>query len=240
MLKEFFEAGKITEARAVFQTELEQMTNENEKLVNEKKHFEEEILPKLKHNSEEFLLFALSTQTDYKNPNRFIETCQYFERSINVFPNKSNVFNYAEFLSSHNVIDAAEHYYQKYFDDFKNEISPFESASALNNLAILHKGKNENTKALNEYQEAINIYRQLVNLKPNKYEEYLARTLNNLANLNAFIRNYSQAANEFDESLEIRERLAKDKSLTHLADLAETLNNVGNFYQEQNLLERLS
>ncbi|MBX7172033.1 MAG: tetratricopeptide repeat protein [Pyrinomonadaceae bacterium] len=237
-VKEFFEAGKITEARAVFQTGLEQMTNENEKLIDEKKRFEEEILPKLKHNSEEFLLFALATQTDYKNPNRFIDTCQYFERSISVFPNKTNVFNYAEFLFSHSRINEAEFYYQKYLDDFKNDLTPFEYASALNNFANLHKGKKENNRALKEYQKAIDIYRQLVSQDSEDYEEQLARTLNNLANLNTVNKNYEPAANEFDEALEIRERLSNDGSLRHLSDLAETLNNVGNFYQEQGLLEQ--
>jgi regulator of replication initiation timing len=47
--KEHFEQGEIAAARAVFDSEREQMQSENNRLVQEKERFEQAVLPKLYH-----------------------------------------------------------------------------------------------------------------------------------------------------------------------------------------------
>lgn len=93
--KEHFDKGEFAEARAVFDSERVQMQEENIRLLEEKKRYEQDTLPKLKHNSDEFYLRALLERTDYDNPNWLDDTCDYFERSIKAFATEENVFTYA-------------------------------------------------------------------------------------------------------------------------------------------------
>ena len=64
--KEFFDKGEIGEARAILEDDLEQMQDEHNRLLQEREKFEKGILPKLKNNSNEFFILALSKQTDTK------------------------------------------------------------------------------------------------------------------------------------------------------------------------------
>ena len=120
--KEFFDKGDIGEARAVLETELEQMQDEQTHWLKEKEHFEKDVLPNLLNNSEEFYLLAMATQTNYANPNRFEDTCKYFEDSIKSYPTKYNVFNYAKFLQEHNKFKEAATYYSQFLNDFASQL----------------------------------------------------------------------------------------------------------------------
>ena len=106
--KEFFDKGEFGEARAVLETELEQLQDEQTRLLVKREEYEIETLPKLKTNSDEFLILALSTPSHYANPNWFAATCEYFERSIKSYGNEENVFQYALFLQQHNKFNEAE------------------------------------------------------------------------------------------------------------------------------------
>ena len=90
--KEFFDKGEFGEARAVLETELEQMRDEQAYLLKERERFEKDVLPKLTNNSEEFFILALTTRADYDNPNRYADTCRYFELSIASEATKVNLF----------------------------------------------------------------------------------------------------------------------------------------------------
>src|SRR5262249_15011350 len=52
--KAHFEQGEIAAARAVFESEHEQMQDENNRLVREKTRYEQGVSPQLKQSSEEF------------------------------------------------------------------------------------------------------------------------------------------------------------------------------------------
>jgi tetratricopeptide (TPR) repeat protein len=208
--KEFFDKGEFGEARAVLKTELEQMQNEQTRLLEEKKRYETEVLPKLVNNSEEFLILAISTSTDYTNPGRYQDTCNYFERSIQSCANKSNVFQYALFLYQHNEFTIAEKYYSQCLVDFASRLSHKEKAEVLNNLAHLHSYQNRYEEALTEYKEALQIYRILTETNPEDYLPYVGLTLTNLTNLYSTQNNYEAALKVYEEASQIYQHYSQD------------------------------
>ncbi len=230
--KEFFDKGEIGEARAVLEMELEPMQDEQAHWLREKEHFEQDVLPNLINNSEEFFLLAMATQTDYDNPNRFEDTCKYFEDSIKSYPNKGNVFQYAVFLQEHKQFKEAEKYYSQYLNGFSSQLSEDEYAMTLNNLAILHSAQNNYQDALQEFEEALKIYRKLAETNPHTYLPYVATTLNNLAILHKAQNNYQDALQEFEEALKIRRKLAETNPNTYLPDVAVTLINLSIYFRK--------
>ena len=175
-----FEQGEIAAARAVFDSEREQMQDENDALVKQKVRYEKDVVPQLKQSSEEYYLRALLERTAYNNPNWLEDTCNYFERSINVFATEDNVFQCALFLQNHHRFNQSESFYQKYLEEFVGG-DQSKRAMTLNNLANLHRAKNELTKAEAEYVEALAIRRELAAVNPAAYLPDVAMTLINVA-----------------------------------------------------------
>ena len=228
--KEFFDKGEFDEARAVLEMELEQMQDEQARLLAKREEYETGTLPKLKSNSEEFFILAMSTRSHYANPNWFADSCEYFERSIKSDANQENVFGYAVFLQNHNKFTEAERYYQQLLTGLVSEMPRFMKAMTLNNLAVLHKAKNEYGPALKEYEEALTIHRRLAEANPAAYLPYVATTLNNLAILHSDKNEYESALGEYEEALAIRRELARVNPATYLPDVAMTLINHSIFY----------
>lgn len=236
--KEFFDKGEFGEARAVLECELEQMQDEQRALLIKREEYEQNTLPKLQANAEEFLILALSTQTHYDNPNWLADTCYYYESSIKSYSNKDNVISYAYFLWKHNKLNEAETYYQKYLKDFALDIQIGVRAGVLNNLAVLHWNQNKYEEALEEYEEAIKIFRDLMENDSNTfYLPYIATGLNNLANLKLYKKKYKEALKDFEEALKIVRELEERHPNEYLHDIARTLNNLANFYSDQNRCE---
>jgi len=238
--KAYFDKGEFGEARAVFETELEEMQDNHARLLEERKRFESDTLPKLKHNSEEFYILALSTRSDYTNPNRFADTCRYFELSIESEATKDNLFKYAYFLAEHNQFPKADNYYNQYLNQFANELSLEEKAMTLNNLALLHDDQNKYEKASKEYEEALEIRRSLAKDNPQAYLPKVAITLNNLAALHWNQNEYKKALEEIEKALKIYRKLAKDNPQNYLSDVAMTLNNLAVLHWNQNEYEKAS
>jgi tetratricopeptide (TPR) repeat protein len=238
--KKFFDKGEFGEARAVLETELEQMQDEQAHLLREKEHFEKDVLPALTNNSEEFFLLAMSIRTDYNNPNRFEDTCKYFEASIKSKETEDNLFGYAYFLNEHNQFSKAVDYYNQYLNKFANKISLQKKAMTLNNLANLHRNQNEYEKASDEYEKVLKIYRNLAKDNPQTYLFHVAVTLNNLAILHTNQNEYEKASNECEEALEIRRNLAKSNPQAYLPDVAMTLNNLAILHDYQNEYKKAS
>ncbi|MGC2235267.1 MAG: tetratricopeptide repeat protein [Pyrinomonadaceae bacterium] len=238
--KEYFDKGEFGEARAVLETELEQMQDEQTHLLKKKEHYDKNVLPALINNSEEFFLLAMATRTAYENPNRFEDTCKYFEDSIKSNETKDNLFQYAYFLKKHNQFPKAVDYYNQYLNKFAGELSLEEKAMTLNNLANLHRNQNEYEKAPNEYEEALKIYRNLAKNNPQAFLPDVAMTLNNLAILHRNQNEYEKASNEYEEALGIRRNLAKNNPQAFLPKVAMTLNNLANLHRNQNEHEKAS
>jgi tetratricopeptide (TPR) repeat protein len=235
--KEFFDKGDFAEARAVLETELEQMQDEQTRLLVKREEYEADILPKLKSNGEQFFILGLLTQLDYSNPDWFSDTCRYFEQSIKSYATKDNVFHYAVFLWKHNRVNQAEKYYLKYLRDFKLELSSEEKAGALNNLGLLHWDSNEYEKGLAECLEALEIFKMLSKDNEEKYLPQVAGGLNNVAMFYGELNDSSKALQGYEEALEIYRRLA-EKSPVYLFDVAKLLSNVGTINTEMKAHEQ--
>ena len=233
--KEHFEKGEIAAARAVFDSEREQMQDENDRLVKEKERYEKDVQPKLQHSSDEYYLSALMERAAYDNPNWLEATCDYFQRSINAFATEANIFQYAHFLQNHNRFDQAESFYQKCLDEFVNG-DESKRATTLNNLAVLHSDKNELATAEPEYIEALAIRRKLAAVNPASYLPNVATTLNNLAILHNAKNELASAESEYAEALEIRRKLASVNPASYLPHVAMTLNNLAILHRAKNEL----
>ena len=231
--REFFEKGEFSRARAILETEVDAMRDEQARLLIKREEYESETLPKLKNNSEEFLVLALSTQADHAKANRYEAAREYFERSIESNANESNVFYYAYFLAKHKQFAAAEKYYRRYLDEFPDRISPDEKAMILNNLANLHTNLNRYDEAAAEFEEALRIYRNLNEAEPDDYLPDVAMSLNNLAVLHKSRHEFEKALPAYDEALRIYSDLNEAASGAYLPDLARTLNNLANLYKDQ-------
>ncbi|HEX8735280.1 MAG TPA: tetratricopeptide repeat protein [Pyrinomonadaceae bacterium] len=238
--KAYFEKGEFGQARAVFEMELEEMQDNQKRLLKEREKFEKETLPKLKHNSEEFYILALSTQSDYTNPNRFADTCRYFELSIESEATRENLFKYAFFLQEHNQFPKADNYYNLYLNQFADELSSEEKARTLHNLANLHRNQNEYEKASKEYKEALKIYRSLANDNSPVRLSDVATTLHNLAILHRNQNEPEKALKECEEALKIYRKLAEDNPQTYLYYVGRTLNNLAASHYKQKEYEKAS
>jgi hypothetical protein len=223
--KEFFIRGEFAEARAVLETDLEQMQDEQTRLLVKRDEYEADTLPRLRGNAEQFFILALLTQLDYANPNWFSDTCQYFERSIKSYPTRHSVFQYAVFSWKHNRVKEAEMYYQKYLTDFAAEISLEEKAGALNNLGLLHWDSNEYEKGLAECGEALEIFRDRCSDNQEAYLTEVAGALNNVAMFHGELNENLKALQGYSEALTIYRRLAESNP-AYLFDVAMLLSNL--------------
>lgn len=232
--KEFFDQSAIGEARAVLETELEQMQDEQTHLLKQKEHYETEVLPNLINNSEEFYLLAMATQADYNNPNRFEDTYKYFDLSIKSHPTKDNIFQFAYFLHEHNQFNEAEKYYSEYLNYFNSLLSKTEYAIILNNLAVLHSDQNRYEEALIEHEEALLIYRGLAEKIPDTYLPCIAGTLSNLAKLYWKENKHDKSFNTVKEARDILQKLSETNQKVNLPILANVLIGLGILHKIQN------
>jgi tetratricopeptide (TPR) repeat protein len=228
----FFERGEFREARAVFETDSDRMRDDQEYWLSEKEHYETRVVPNLINSAEEYLMFALATQTDYANPRRYESAREKFELSIRSHANDSNVFYYAYFLANHKQYAEAEKYYRRYLDEFPQNISPADRAMVLNNLANLHTNLDQPDEALREYDEALRFYRTLAVVYPEVHLPDVAMTLNNQGVLHKALNRYDEAFKEYDEALRIYRKLAASDAQAAQLGMAQTLNNLANLYNK--------
>jgi tetratricopeptide (TPR) repeat protein len=224
--KEFFDKGEFGEARAVLETELEQMQDEQTLLLKGQEYYENEILPKLKHNSDEFYLLATATKVNYENPNRFEDTCKYFEDSIKSNKNKYNLFNYAWYLQEQKHFEKSFTLYSEYLNEFSSQLSDGENATILNNLGVHYKETGRLDDAENNYEKALKIRRKLAESDPQFNLPLIVLILSNLALLHTEQNKIEKAFKEYDEILPICRSLAQTNDLLNLHLLGTALNNL--------------
>src|SRR3990172_989335 len=233
--QQYFTQGKFREADAILKAE--ELSHDQEHLLNakESKNRElEELNKQLLGNANEFLIKAQITAINFNNPNRFQDTCRFYEQSIRSYMHFDNLFAYAYFLQQHNQHNEAERYYQEVMKRFGRELDAPTRAMTLNNLGILQKDKNEFEDALKSYKEALEIYRKLAQSNPQTYLPYVATTLNNLGILQKDKNEFEDALKSFKEALEIRRKLAQSNPQIYLPHVAMTLNNLGILQKDKN------
>jgi tetratricopeptide (TPR) repeat protein len=232
--KEFFDDGKFAEARAVFETELEQMRDEQSRLLKEREKYETDTLPKLKNNAEEFLVFALATETDYSNTNRFEKTNQYFEDSIKSFKNKENLRQYAYFLQTHNFLANAHAYYHEILDDHFEGLFDWEYGLILGNLGIVHNHfPSRGHLGINDFEKALKIWHQINDKTPSdSMQLQIASTLNLISSWYVKMDDFEKALQNTEESLLIFRHIEELTSYKYPDRIAGQLRNLGLFNKQ--------
>ncbi|HKQ04141.1 MAG TPA: tetratricopeptide repeat protein [Blastocatellia bacterium] len=231
--KRLFLEGKFRDARAVFDTERDQMRDEKSRLLVKRDEYKTDILPRLKNLANEYFIHALLAQLDYSNKNWFKEARQHFEDSIETYPTKYNVFEYAYFLWRHNHVKDSEKYWQQFLTDFAAEISLPEKARALNNLGLLQWDSNEYQRGLDYCEEAYGIYTILLKDGPSIYLSERAGTLNNIAMFHGELGEHSKAEKEYEEVLRTYSKLNEDTPSDHrLFEIGKISGNLGSIYTD--------
>lgn len=212
--QEFFDKGEFGEARAVLATELKQMQDEQSRLLRERERYENEILPKLKHNSEEFYILALVTQFDYNNSERFTDSCRYFDLSIESDKSGLALFGYSYFLAKRNEhptvnFSAKQHqssesrsYSKQFLNTIPHVLSVEETAKVVFNMAILHANQNEYAYAATKFEEALELHRSLANDNPTVYLPDVSTILLIRAEFHFAHNAVEKALQDYNEALE--------------------------------------
>lgn len=229
--KKFFDNGEIGQARDVLSAESVQMKNEQIQLLKRRDEVEEEISAKLKNNSEEFLVLALTMSSDYKNPNRFTETCQHFESSVESFEDKDNLFAYGHFLSLHNNFIKAKEYFEKCLNKFESEMTTGEKVDILNNIALTYGSFNEFEQSQLTFEKALKLAIDAEAQNPtDDNKSTLAYILSNYGLLLRNAEKNEEAEANLRKALEIREELFKLESFESQNNVAVTSLNLGLTY----------
>ena len=160
LAQEFFYKGQIDTARNILETELDVLRKEQTTLIEQRDNYETDILPKLKHNSEEFFLLAFAAQLNYDNPNRFEQVCRHFEDSINSFSNEENTRAYMSFLQEQGRYDKVEEYLNLLFENFDRNSSDIDRGFDKMSSAQLKLLQNKFEESYSLYKEALDLFRK--------------------------------------------------------------------------------
>ena len=182
--KKHFEKGEFSKAHAILNAERPQMEVEQTQLLNAQAQTGkqlETITRQLSDNASEFLILAQTTALNYDNPNRFQDTCTFYEKALKSHSSVENIAIYALFLQNNNEFLKAETLYKRILDEFRQTLGVDQQATILNNLANLHSNTGKLGEAEGEYGEALSIYRSLAEKHPEAYLTDVAMTLVNLS-----------------------------------------------------------
>ncbi len=232
--KEHFDNGEITEARVLLEDAEEERADKVVRALAKQKESQEI----LQNAAAEYLILAQATALNLENPNRFEDTCRYYEQSIAAFASFDNLFANAHFLQGHRQYKEAMSIYERLKVEFASDLAAENLALMFNSLGELHRDQNEHEKAEGEYRNALNISRKFEVENPHSYQMIVASVLNNLGLLHTTQKKYKIAENEFNESLSIKGTLSWKDNTVSLFDIAATQNNLGELYRYQNKFQK--
>lgn len=225
--KEYFDKGEIKEAKAVLESELEQMQDEQAKLLEKKLEFEEDILPKLKNNAEEFFMLALLALTDYENEDRLKKTQEFFKSSIKSFKTKQNLLEYGTFLIFTGEISEAGKQFDKYIKKFANDLTDEEKAGSFVNFGLYYFQINQYEHAKNFLEQAL----EILETEPAKafkdYSYIYAAAQGNLAVISQRELKFDEADRRYEQAIKTIRKVLDDNYQPNAGLYIDTLNNHG-------------
>lgn len=225
--KEYFDKGEIKEAKAVLESELEQMRDEQAKLLEKKLEFEEEILPKLKNNAEEFFMLALLALTDYENEDRFEKTIEYFQRSIESLETKQNLIEYGSFLIFIGKANEAGKQFEAFIKKFAGDMTDEEKAGTFVNFGFYYFNINQYETAKEYLEQAL----EILETEPAKaFKDYCyiyAAAQGNLAVISQQELKFDEADQRYNQSIASIGKVLDDNYQPNASLYIDTLNNHG-------------
>ena len=235
IVKKHFDAGEVTQARAILNAEKLAMKGELDALLCEKEYLAERTSNNSKHlndKANEFLLLARFTVFDFDLTDRFEQANFYFKESLRAERNIINLFAYAKYLDGHRQINPAISLYEELelifrtiLQEQKDLLIP-KFADVLNNLGGLKLTKHELESAFKYFEEAKIIQQKLVEIGAEIYKPSLARSTNNLAQLFEEQENFDRALELYDEAIFIKRQIAEsDNNTINQAAVADSLND---------------
>ena len=171
--KAYFDQGEFREADAILNAA--EMTRDLNQLLERDQQLDQEKAEIEQHRTQianEFLIKARLWATFYEQPNRFEQSCNYFEEALRASRTAETVFEYALFLQDHNCFDPAKRLYEEALQLYRTLATENPRtylpavAGILNNLAALQKAQNDYGTAQGNYEEALQIYRSLATENP--------------------------------------------------------------------------
>jgi tetratricopeptide (TPR) repeat protein len=235
LAKEYFEAGDFQQARNVL--DIKELDSELNALLEEKDKLESKVANNkemLQYKADEYLILARLTSIDYSSPTRLIDTRLYYEKSILAFPNKSNIFAFANFLLERNqhkeALDLFNDLLKLYEQPIGSQSGTYQRdwLATLNNRAILFDKTGQIDEAMKSYIKCLEVLRKLNNEYPNKFLPDIAATCLNFGNFLERTKSL-EAEKYYEESLEIREALMAEDPDTYSLDIISSLVGLGIF-----------
>jgi len=232
--KSYFEAGEFEKARAIL--DVETITSELNALLEEKEDLRQKSTSNEQHlqdKANEFLILAHLTATDYKLPDRFEKTKEYYKVSISAERNNNNIFDFAYFLQEHNELEEAYPLYKEALQICRElahsdpETYLPKTGYILNNFGNLLVKNNKPVEAEATYKEALELREELVVQYGKVHLAPVADTLNCLGNFLEENKRFDEAGDAYNRSLEISRNLARTDPEGFLPKVAETLNGLG-------------
>ncbi|MCI5227716.1 MAG: tetratricopeptide repeat protein [Candidatus Electrothrix sp. AX2] len=204
--KAHFDRGEFREADAVLKAE--EIQEDVKRLKLEEQAAEGRLAAVRKGLEDRANEYLLKAKLSLINPvaegeDRFTRTEQWFEQALATARTAEALYEYAYFLSKHNIFSRAEPLYKEVLAQYRSEADPEAVVTTLNNLAVLHSKTGEYGPALQEYEEALKLYRRLAADQPEAFLPDVAGALNNLANLYKDTSEYGPALKEYKESLKM-------------------------------------
>lgn len=240
--KGYFDEGDFEKSRNTLESEIDRIKEEQKRLLSKKNEYLEDILPKLKNNADEFLILALSASFDYNNPDRFQNTCHYFESSIESFETLDNLIDYTTFLHKHKSYQKAEKYYLRLLRVFEEFPVTDEKIFIYNRLGSLYRHQLNFERSEEYYAKALEISTRQAESRQSNDLMNLAVTLNNFGNLLGHQNKFAEAAVNISRAKEIAESVERtqlDIDEIHLLDfIGKTANNLANVYRETGNFEK--
>lgn len=217
--EEYFKKGNLKEADAILKTE--DMYKDKELALIEKQTADK----KCKELSNEFLIKAKLSELQYGNFNRFKDTCKLYEDSLQLSSRFENISEYAFYLQKHNENNRAITYYNLILVEHFYNLDFSSKATILNNLANLHKSRNDYKKAEEMYEKALIIRRILAETQLETDIFEVTAVLNNLALLQSEKKNFKEAEKNYKEALNTRKKLAELNYGKYIPYVARIIHN---------------
>lgn len=225
--KDYFDKGEIKEAKAVLESELEQMQDEQAMLLEKKNEFEEDILPKLKNNAEEFMMLALLAVTDYENKDRLEKTGEYFKRSIQSFETKQNLIEYGTFLILTGAVTEAGKQFEKFIKKFAGDMTDEEKVGSFVNFGMYYFQVNQYDIAKDYLEQALKILETEPARSFKDYKYSYAAANGNLAIIFQQEMRYKEADEKYLQTILTCREILDDNYQQNASMYIDMLNNHG-------------